>query len=139
MNSLQIGRDHEMLPRMPHWCVALLIAKSVQPTRCNKYAFADQQTYIVHMDQTKIKASIHTQDSTKPWFESIIDFISESSMQEDDEEDILAPQLLYTYETSMFGFAVHLSKKKPPSEPKPSNPQITYKRKESYSAFEPES
>ena len=78
----------------------------------NSIAFADQQTYIVHMDQTKIKASIHTQDSTKPWFESIIDFISESSMQEEDEEDDnLAPQLLYTYETSMFGFAAHLSKK----------------------------
>eukprot|EP00256_Glycine_max_P026793 XP_003551824.2 subtilisin-like protease SBT1.1 isoform X2 [Glycine max] len=75
----------------------------------NSIAFSDQQTYIVHMDQTKIKAS--NQDSTKPWYESIIDFISESSMQEDDEEDILAPQLLYTYETSMFGFAVHLSKK----------------------------
>ncbi|KAG2403830.1 Subtilisin-like protease [Vigna angularis] len=77
----------------------------------NSTALADQQTYIVHIDKTKIRASIHSQDSSKPWFESIIDSISEASMQEDGEEDILAPQLLYAYETSMFGFAAHLSKK----------------------------
>ncbi|TKY64882.1 Subtilisin protease SBT1.1 [Spatholobus suberectus] len=80
----------------------------------NSIALTDQQTYIVHMDKTKIKASIHPQDSSKPWFESIMDFISEASMQEQEEEgeeEILAPQLLYTYETSMFGFAAQLSKK----------------------------
>ncbi|ESW11237.1 hypothetical protein PHAVU_008G013300 [Phaseolus vulgaris] len=78
----------------------------------NSTALADQQqTYIVHIDKTKIRASIHSQDNSKPWFEFIIDFISEASMQEDGEEETLAPQLLYTYETSMFGFAAHLSKK----------------------------
>ncbi|XP_014496642.1 subtilisin-like protease SBT1.1 isoform X2 [Vigna radiata var. radiata] len=77
----------------------------------NSTALADQQTYIVHIDKTKIRASIHSQDSSKPWFESIIDFISEAATQEDGEEEILAPQLLYAYETSMFGFAAHLSKK----------------------------
>ncbi|KAG4926085.1 hypothetical protein JHK87_051625 [Glycine soja] len=78
----------------------------------NSIAVADQQTYIVHMDKTKLKASIHSHDRSKPWSESIIYFISEASMQEEEEkEEILAPQLLYTYETTMFGFAAQLSKK----------------------------
>ncbi|GAU27900.1 hypothetical protein TSUD_159940 [Trifolium subterraneum] len=66
-------------------------------------AVAAQQTYIVHMDKTKIEASIHSQDSTKPWSESIIDFISQASKEEEQEEEILSsPQLLYAYETNMF-------------------------------------
>ncbi|KAG4922913.1 hypothetical protein JHK82_051891 [Glycine max] len=78
----------------------------------NSIAVADQQTYIVHMDKTKLKVSIHSHDRSKPWSESIIYFISEASMQEEEEkEEILAPQLLYTYETTMFGFAAQLSKK----------------------------
>ncbi|XP_061368707.1 subtilisin-like protease SBT1.1 [Gastrolobium bilobum] len=75
-------------------------------------ALTVQQTYIVHMDKTKIRASIHSQDSTKPWYESVFDFISEASTEEEEEEEeILAPQLLYVYETSMFGFAAQLSDK----------------------------
>ncbi|RDX80060.1 Subtilisin-like protease SBT1.1, partial [Mucuna pruriens] len=91
-----------MIFRMFFLFVAFMVANSI--------ALADQQTYIVHMDKTKIKASIHSQDKSKPWAESIIDFISETSIQEKEEEN-LAPQLLYTYETSMFGFAAHISKK----------------------------
>ncbi|WVY96649.1 hypothetical protein V8G54_028800 [Vigna mungo] len=64
----------------------------------NSTALADQQTCIAHIDKTKIRASIHSQDSS-----------SHASMQEDGEEEILAPQLLYAYETSMFYFAAHLS------------------------------
>ncbi|RYR71930.1 hypothetical protein Ahy_A02g006141 [Arachis hypogaea] len=75
----------------------------------NSIAIMDKQTYIVHMDKTKIKSSIHSQDSTKPWFQSVIDFITEVSVQEDEEE--IAPQLLYVYETNMFGFSAHLSSK----------------------------
>ncbi|WJX82457.1 hypothetical protein P8452_65211 [Trifolium repens] len=78
----------------------------------NSMALAAQQTYIVHMDKTKIEASIHSQDSTKPWSESIIDFISQASKEEEQEEaEILSPQLLYAYETNMFGFAATLSEK----------------------------
>ncbi|XP_057742232.1 subtilisin-like protease SBT1.1 [Arachis stenosperma] len=76
----------------------------------NSIAIMDKQTYIVHMDKTKIKSSIHSQDSTKPWFQSVIDFITEVSVQENEEEEI-APQLLYVYETNMFGFSAHLSSK----------------------------
>ncbi|KAE9592247.1 putative tripeptidyl-peptidase II [Lupinus albus] len=77
----------------------------------NSIAFTVQQTYIVHMDETEILASIHSLDSTKPWFESVIDFIAEATMEEDEQEETLAPQLLYAYETSMFGFAASLSEK----------------------------
>ena len=72
----------------------------------NSVAVMDKKTYIIHMDKTKIKASIHSQDNTKPWFKSVVDFISEASLEED-----IAPQLLYVYETSMFGFAAQLSNK----------------------------
>ncbi|CAL0304661.1 unnamed protein product [Lupinus luteus] len=75
----------------------------------NSIALTVQQTYIVHMDKTKILASIHSLESTKPWFESVIDFIAEATMEEDEQEETLAPQLLYAYETSMFGFAASLS------------------------------
>jgi len=78
----------------------------------NSVALSAQQTYIVHMDKTKIKASIHSQDSTKPWSESIIDFISQASVEgEEEEEESFSPRLLYAYETNMFGFAATLSEK----------------------------
>ncbi|XP_072092086.1 subtilisin-like protease SBT1.1 isoform X4 [Arachis hypogaea] len=77
----------------------------------NSMSMMVQKTYIVHMDRTKIRASIHSQDITKPWFESVIDSISESSTQEEQEQEILPPRLLYVYETNMFGFAVCLSQK----------------------------
>ncbi|KAL2658340.1 hypothetical protein GLYMA_03G019000v4 [Glycine max] len=74
----------------------------------NSVAVMNKQTYIIHMDKTKIKATVHSQDKTKPWFKSVIDFISEASSSSEEEE---APQLLYVYETSMFGFAAQLSNK----------------------------
>ncbi|XP_058737280.1 subtilisin-like protease SBT1.1 [Vicia villosa] len=77
----------------------------------NSIALAAQQTYIVHMDKTKIEGSIHSQDSTKTWSESVIDFITQASMEGEELEDILSPQLLYAYETNMFGFAATLSEK----------------------------
>ncbi|CAI8613052.1 unnamed protein product [Vicia faba] len=77
----------------------------------NSIALGAQQTYIVHMDKTKIEGSIHSQDSTKAWSESIIDFITQASMEGEELEDVLPPQLLYAYETNMFGFAATLSEK----------------------------
>ncbi|CAJ1949946.1 unnamed protein product [Sphenostylis stenocarpa] len=76
----------------------------------NSVAVIEKHTYIIHMDKTKIEASVHSQDNTKPWFKSVIDFISEASFEEQEEEEI-APQLLYVYETSLFGFAAQLSNK----------------------------
>ncbi|KAK7390057.1 hypothetical protein VNO78_25355 [Psophocarpus tetragonolobus] len=72
----------------------------------NSVALMDKQTYIIHMDKTKITASVHSQDNTIPWFKSVINFISEASLGEE-----IAPQLLYAYETSLFGFAAQLSNK----------------------------
>ncbi|KAJ1392561.1 Peptidase S8/S53 domain [Sesbania bispinosa] len=72
----------------------------------NSVALIDKQTYIIHIDNAKIRASVHSQDSTRPWFKSVIDFISEVSLEKEEE---IAPELLYVYETNMFGFAAQLS------------------------------
>ncbi|KAJ7962277.1 Subtilisin-like protease [Quillaja saponaria] len=75
-------------------------------------ASVDKQTYIIHMDRTKIRASNNHLANPKLWFQSVMDSISELSSQEDDEEEkTLAPELIYVYETSMFGFAARLSTK----------------------------
>ncbi|KAJ1413709.1 Peptidase S8/S53 domain [Sesbania bispinosa] len=71
----------------------------------NSVALIDKQTYIIHIDKAKIRASVHSQDSTRPWFKSVIDLISEVSL----EKEEIAPELLYVYETNMFGFAAQLS------------------------------
>ncbi|KAK7292568.1 hypothetical protein RJT34_15419 [Clitoria ternatea] len=74
----------------------------------NSVALMDKHTYIIQMEKIKISASVHSQDNAKPWFKSIIDSISEVSLEQQEE---IAPQLLYVYETSMFGFAAQLSNK----------------------------
>jgi len=71
-------------------------------------AVMEKQTYIVHMDKIKMEALVQSQGLAKPWFKSVIDFISEASNEEEEEGD---PQLLYVYETSLFGFAAQLSDK----------------------------
>ncbi|XP_047169445.1 subtilisin-like protease SBT1.1 [Vigna umbellata] len=80
--------------------LAFMVTKSV--------AVVEKQTYIVHMDKTKMEASVHSQGLAKPWFKSVIDFISEASFEEEEGGE---PQLLYVYETSLFGFAAQLSNK----------------------------
>lgn len=68
----------------------------------------DKQTYIIHMDKTIIKASLHSQDITKPWYESVLNSISKMEEEQEGEEKV-TPHLLYVYETTMFGFSAHLS------------------------------
>ncbi|QCE02843.1 subtilisin-like protease SBT1.1 [Vigna unguiculata] len=80
--------------------MAFMVTKSV--------AVMEKQTYIVHMDKIKMEALVQSQGLAKPWFKSVIDFISEASNEEEEEGD---PQLLYVYETSLFGFAAQLSDK----------------------------
>ncbi|KAI4354954.1 hypothetical protein L6164_003774 [Bauhinia variegata] len=84
---------------------ALLLVLAFMVT--NSRALMGKQTYIIHMDKTKIKSSIHYQDDTKPWFRSVIDFISDASLEA--EQETSSPQLFYVYETSLFGFAAQLS------------------------------
>ncbi|KAK7294977.1 hypothetical protein RJT34_17878 [Clitoria ternatea] len=105
LQAIKSSSLHFLSPGIMTFRILILVLASMVT---NSIALMDQQTYIVHIDRTKIRSSIHSQDSSKPCFESIIDFISEASME---EEEILVPQLLYAYETSMFGFAAKLSKK----------------------------
>lgn len=73
----------------------------------------DKQTYIIHMDKAKIKVSFHSQDTTKPWYQSVLHSISQNSNigeEDDKEKEAQSPELLYAYQTTMFGFSAHISK-----------------------------
>uniref|UniRef100_A0A2N9JBA5 Subtilisin-like protease fibronectin type-III domain-containing protein n=1 Tax=Fagus sylvatica TaxID=28930 RepID=A0A2N9JBA5_FAGSY len=71
-------------------------------------ASMDKQTYIIHMDKTKITASNHIQGNTKPWYELMIDSMYEILSQ---DEEISPLELLYIYNTTISGFAAQLSTK----------------------------
>ena len=71
-------------------------------------ASTDEQTYVVHMDKAKITALHLALGDSKKWYEAVVDSIIELSTQ-DEEEETSPPQLLYTYETAMTGFAAKLS------------------------------
>lgn len=66
-------------------------------------SFADQRTYIVHIDKAKTES--------ERWHEEIIDSISELSSSSDaaDTQEATRPKLMYVYETALSGFAVKLS------------------------------
>ncbi|XP_017969733.1 PREDICTED: subtilisin-like protease SBT1.1 [Theobroma cacao] len=74
-------------------------------------AQANKQTYIVHLDRTKIKTAYQSLDNSRPWYEAMLNSIADVSSQEEDESEAAPPQLLYAYETIMFGFAARLSSK----------------------------
>jgi len=71
-----------------------------------------RRTYIVHMDDSK-NIQLNSFERPKNQYQTILDSISKSTAQEDGDEDVeaLAPELLYTYETTMTGFAAKLSTK----------------------------
>ncbi|KAM7261281.1 hypothetical protein ACFE04_026756 [Oxalis oulophora] len=61
----------------------------------------EYKTYIIHMDKSKTTN-----------FEHVVNSINKLSSQDDnEEEDLVPPKLLYTYQTVMNGFAVALSTK----------------------------
>ncbi|XP_002511772.3 subtilisin-like protease SBT1.1 [Ricinus communis] len=80
-------------------------------------ASINKQTYVIHMDKSKIPAPYHSSGNSKQWYESMInsiaDFPSQREHKEDEEEDdeTGSPQILYVYETAIFGFAARLSTK----------------------------
>ncbi|XWS77130.1 hypothetical protein CRYUN_Cryun01aG0235600 [Craigia yunnanensis] len=74
-------------------------------------AQANKQTYIVHLDRSKIKTAYQSLGNSRPWDEAMLNSIAEVSSQEEDESEATPPQLLYAYETVMFGFAARLSSK----------------------------
>ncbi|XWS45990.1 hypothetical protein CRYUN_Cryun14cG0026600 [Craigia yunnanensis] len=74
-------------------------------------ASADKQTYIVRMDKTKITDTYNSLSNSKPWHEAVLDSIADVSSQEEHELGATPPELLYSYETALFGFAAKLSAK----------------------------
>ncbi|XVE77028.1 hypothetical protein DITRI_Ditri13aG0029100 [Diplodiscus trichospermus] len=71
----------------------------------------NKQTFIVHLERSKIKAAYQSLDNSRPWYEAMLNSIAEVSSQEEDESEATPPQLLYAYETVTFGFAASLSAK----------------------------
>ncbi|XP_027115037.1 subtilisin-like protease SBT1.1 [Coffea arabica] len=71
--------------------------------------------YVVHMDKARMNSLDDSLGASKRWYETVIDSIAEISSSIDEEElkeqETLAPQLLYVYETAITGFAAELSKK----------------------------
>ncbi|XVE77034.1 hypothetical protein DITRI_Ditri13aG0029700 [Diplodiscus trichospermus] len=72
-------------------------------------ASADKQTYIVHMDRTKITNTYNSLGNSKPWHQAVLDSVTDISSQE--EREATPPELIYSYETLFFGFAAKLSAK----------------------------
>ncbi|OAY49254.1 subtilisin-like protease SBT1.1 [Manihot esculenta] len=85
-------------------CLLLLALMATLST-----ASIDKQTYVIHIDKTKIPTSYHSPGSSKQWYEAVINSVNEFSSQEEEGETI-SPQLLYVYETAFSGFAAKLSK-----------------------------
>ncbi|XVF79949.1 hypothetical protein PTKIN_Ptkin15bG0031200 [Pterospermum kingtungense] len=74
-------------------------------------ASGNKQTYIVHLDRSKIKTAYQSLENSTPWYEAMLNSIAEVSSQEEDESEATPPELLYAYETVMFGMAARLSSK----------------------------
>ncbi|XVE77027.1 hypothetical protein DITRI_Ditri13aG0029000 [Diplodiscus trichospermus] len=72
-------------------------------------ASADKQTYIVHLDRTKITNTYNSLGNSKPWHQAVLDSVVDVSSQE--EHEATPPALIYSYETVFFGFAATLSAK----------------------------
>ncbi|XP_038683450.1 subtilisin-like protease SBT1.1 [Tripterygium wilfordii] len=70
------------------------------------FAIVEKQTYVVHMDKTKVVTS-----NLKQWYEGFMDSIYTLSTDEEEEEGTTPPELLYVYEHAISGFAAKLSTK----------------------------
>lgn len=63
-------------------------------------AAMDQQTYIIHMDTTKMATT-----NPEQWYTTMIDSLSElSSLDDDNNEEVSNPaEILYVYKTAISG------------------------------------
>ena len=92
--------------------ISLLLLVLMAAATSTSTSSADKQTYIVYMDKAKITALDSMLGDSRKWYEQVMDSITELSTQEEgDEEDNSPPQLLYSYETAITGFAAKLSTK----------------------------
>ena len=73
-------------------------------------AAQDKETYIVHMDKAHTTALEQTLGDSKKWYDAVLDSITKLSTEEDGGESS-TPDLLYSYETTITGFAASLSAK----------------------------
>lgn len=69
----------------------------------------DRTTYIVHTDNSKIVELKSLRKQPREWYESILKSIKKPASQDEEDLNSLAPELLYTYETTMTGFAAKLT------------------------------
>lgn len=78
----------------------------------SSYSAIDSETYVVHMDKTKMKALDVSLGTSKRWYEAIIETINVYSAGEDEELDqpTPLPELLHVYENVISGFSAKLSK-----------------------------
>ncbi|TXG62768.1 hypothetical protein EZV62_009762 [Acer yangbiense] len=68
-----------------------------------------KNTYIIHIDKTKMASNLFRQGDSMQTYQAVIDSINKISLQEDDQEQ--QAELLYAYETAISGFAAKLSTK----------------------------
>lgn len=94
-----------MITRISLLLLAFMAATSLAST--------GKQTYIIHMDKTKMNALDQTISSSRRWFDAVLDHITELSAEEEenDKPEISPPELLYVYETAISGFSAKLSAK----------------------------
>ncbi|KAH9604062.1 hypothetical protein KSS87_010403 [Heliosperma pusillum] len=68
---------------------------------------ADRRTYIIHTDESTVGI---LKGQSQERYEGILGSIKKTTAHEsEDDEEALAPELLYTYETAMTGFAAKLT------------------------------
>ncbi|XP_038681045.1 subtilisin-like protease SBT1.1 [Tripterygium wilfordii] len=88
-----------------------LICLLLAMVAATSFGLVEKQTYIVHMDKTKLMASNPSFGNTKQRYEELMDSVYNLSIEEEGEEETTPPHLLYTYENAFSGFAAKLSAK----------------------------
>ncbi|KAK0582445.1 hypothetical protein LWI29_025746 [Acer saccharum] len=73
-----------------------------------------KNTYIIHMDKTKMAANLFRHRNSMQTYQAVIDSINGMSLQADDgdqQQETMPAELLYAYETAISGFSAKLSTK----------------------------
>ncbi|KAK0580953.1 hypothetical protein LWI29_008026 [Acer saccharum] len=73
-----------------------------------------KNTYIIHMDKTKIAAKLFHEGDSMQTYQAVIDSINGMSLQKvdaDQQQETMPAELLYAYETAISGFSAKLSTK----------------------------
>ncbi|KAI9180402.1 hypothetical protein LWI28_004468 [Acer negundo] len=71
-----------------------------------------KNTYIIHMDKTKMVANLFHEGDSMQTYQAVIDSINGMSLQKvdgDQQQETMPTELLYAYETAISGFSAKLS------------------------------